>query len=245
MSGLQLPVWETAKQSYGFVRHHPRLLAVPMALLFMAEFLQEAASDQLRPDAWMRIASTILLLLVDSAFTVGLLRTIILDEVLSGFRFLRWDFYLWRYLKTVLIATILIMLAGVAALFAAGALIPDEMLHSGMAAIAAAIAAFPLVYLAARLVLGFSAAALGQDRAFRLSWRITRSNGWRLLAVFFLAAVPPSLISLPIRFLLPGLFSTAGSSAVETVGTAIFTATLALSYRTLAPASDSSGAEAP
>jgi hypothetical protein len=74
-----LPVWESAKQSYGFVRHHPRLLALPMTLLFLAEFLQESLSDRLLPDAWARFASTILLLLVDSAFTVGLLRTMIID----------------------------------------------------------------------------------------------------------------------------------------------------------------------
>jgi hypothetical protein len=144
----------------------------------------------------------------------------------------------------VLIATVIVMLGGMAALFAAGAVFSDQMLHSGMAAIAAVIAAIPLLYLAARLVLAFAGASLGEDKAFRLSWRITRSNGWRLLAVFFLTAVPPSAISLPIRYLLPGILSVAGSSLVETIGTAIFTAAIAVSYRALAPASEPSEAEA-
>jgi hypothetical protein len=244
MNALSLPVWATAKQSYGFVRQHPRLLAVPMTLLFLAEFLQEALSDKLLPDAWGRFAATFLLLLIDSAFTVGLLRTVILDEGRPGFRFLRWDFYFWRYLKTVLLATVCVMLIGLAALFAAGAIFPDQILHSGAAAVAGGVAAIPALYLAARLVLAFAGAALGQDKTFRLSWRITRSNGWRLLAVFFLAAVPPSVISVPLTYLAPGLLSTAIGSAVDTWGTAVFTAAIALSYRTLAPATGPSGAEA-
>src|SRR5579859_7492159 len=141
-----LPIWTTVKRSYEWVRDHLRLLALPMAALFAVQFLQEILSIRMAPDAWAKIAATFLLLIVDGAFSVGLFRTVILDEVRGGLAFLRWGFELWRYLKTVLIATIGVLILGFAVLMAAGAGFRDADFHSWKVILIGAIAALPALY---------------------------------------------------------------------------------------------------
>lgn len=241
MNQTTLPVLATVKQSYGWIRHHPRLLALPMAVLFAVEFLQSLSSIRHTPDAWSKIAATILLMLVDGAFSVGLFRTIILDEVREGFAFLRWGFEFWRYLKTVLIATLGVLFLGLAVLLVAGAKFGDADLQSWRVILIGGLASLPAIYVAARLFLAFPAAALGRDKVFRLSWRATEGNALRLLAALFLTTLAPTLIGglLDLAAAANGplaLPATLLSSAVEVLDTAVITASLALSYRTLAPA---------
>lgn len=236
-----LPVWATVTQSYGWVRHHLRLLALPMAVLFAAQCLQEILAVKLAPDAWSKIAATFLLLIIDGAFSVGLFRTLILDEVRSGFAFLRWGFELWRYLKTMLIATIGIVILGFAVLLAAGAQFKSADFQSWRVILIGGVAALPLIYVAARLLFAFPAAALGQDKLFRLSWKISKGNALRLLAALILTTLPPTLIEALLDFTAAtngplALPAALLSSAIEVLDTALITTALSLSYRLLAPA---------
>lgn len=248
-----LPVWTTVTRSYGWVRHNLRLLALPMAVLFAAQLLQEILSAALMPDAWAKIAATFLLLIVDGAFSVGLFRTLILDEVRPGFAFLRWGFELWRYLKTMLIATIGIVILGFAALLAAGAQFKSADFQSWRIILIGGVAALPLIYLAARLLLAFPAAALGQDELFRLSWRLTKGNALRLLAALILTSLLPTLLEALLDFTAAskGLLAFPAallSSAIEVLDTALITTAMSFSYRLLAPApipADPSSADQP
>lgn len=232
-----LPIWTTVKQSYGWVWDRLRLLALPMAALFAVQFLQEILSIRLAPDSWMKIAATFLLLVVDGAFSVGLFRTVIIDEVRGGFAFLRWGFELWRYLKTVLIATIGALILGLA-LLVAGAKFGSADFHSWKVILIGAIAALPLLYLAARLLFAFPAAALGQDKVFRLAWRASAGNALRLLAVLVLTTLLPTVLEGLLDFAAastgPLAFPAAFvSSVIETLDTALVTVSLSLSYRLL------------
>ena len=247
-----LPVWATVRQSYGWVRRHPRLLALPMALLFIAQVLQETLAARLLPDAWGKIAATFLLFLVDGAFSVGLFRTIIIDEVRRGFAFLRWGFEFWRYLKTVLIATLGILLIGAALLLGVGSKLSADDLHSGKLILIGVIVALPTLYLAARLLLAFPAAALGRDKVFTLGWRASKGNGLRLAAVLLLTTAIPTLIDalLDSPFAVSpdstlSFLTALVSSAVEVLDSALITAAMALSYRILAPAPIPDGEPAP
>jgi len=235
-----LPIPTTVKQSYGWVREHLRLLALPMAMLLAVQFLQEILSLRLAPDAWSKIAATFLLLLVDGAFSVGLFRAVILGEMRPGFAFLRWGFELWRYLKTVLIATIGVVILGLAVLLAAGAAFGKTDFQSWKMIVPGVLCALPALYVAARLFLAFPAAALGKDRVFRLAWRLSKGNALRLLAVLVLTTLIPTLAETvldltaasagPLAFIAALL-----SSAIEVLDTALITTALSLSYRTLAP----------
>lgn len=236
-----LPIWTTVKQSYGWVRDHLRLLALPMAALFAVQLLQEILSLRLPPDAWPRIAATFLLLIVDGAFSVGLFHAVILDEARGGLGFLRWGFELWRYLKTVLIATIGVVILGLAVMMLAGASFRDLDFQSWKIILIGVIAALPVLYLAARLLFAFPAAALGKDKVFRLSWKISKGTALRLLATLFLTTLLPTLV----ESLLDLAAASAGplampaaliSSAIEVLDTALITTALSLSYRLLAPA---------
>jgi hypothetical protein len=236
-----LPIWTTVKQSYGWVKDHPRLLAPPMAILLAVQFLQEVLSVRLAPDAWARIAATFLLLIVDGAFSVGLFRAVILDEARRGLAFLRWGFELWRYLKTVLIATIGVLILGLAVLMAAGAGFRDTDFHSWKVILIGVLVALPLLCLAARLLLAFPAAALGQDKVFRLSWKRSKGNALRLLAVLFLTTLVPTLAESLLDFAAAStgplaLPAALLSSAIEVLDTALITTALSLSYRLSAPA---------
>ena len=233
-----LPIWTTVKQSYGWVRDHLRLLALPMAVLFAVQFLQEILSIRLAPDSWMKIAATFLLLIVDGAFSVGLFRTVILGEIRGGLAFLRWGFELWRYLKTVLIATIGALILGLALLLVAGAKFGSADFHSWKVILIGAIAALPVLYLAARLLFAFPAAALGQDKVFRLAWRTSAGNALRLLAVLVLTTLLPTVLEGLLDFAAastgPLAFPAAFvSSVIETLDTALVTVSLSLSYRLL------------
>lgn len=242
MSGEKLPVWVTVKQSYGWVRHHPRLLALPMALLFAAQFLQETLSAKLLPDAWGKIGSALLLFVVDGAFCVGLHRTVILNEVRGGFAFMRWGFEFWRYLKIVLIATLGIIIIGVVVLFGVGSKLTADDLHSGKLILIGLVAAVPALYLLARLLMAFPAAALGRDKVFGLSWRVSKGNELRLLAVICLTTALPTVIGSLLESPLAAssnetlaILAALASSAVEVLDAALVTTALSFSYRLLVP----------
>jgi hypothetical protein len=252
MSSVRLPVWTTVKQSYGWVRHHPRLLALPMAVLFGAQFLQETLSARLLPDAWGKIGAAFLLMVVDGAFCVGLHRTIILDEVRGGFAFLRWGFEFWRYLKTILIATLAVLILGVAVLLGVGSKLSADDLHSGKLILICIILALPALYLLSRVLLAFPAAALGQDKVFFFSWRISKGNELRLLAIIGLATAIPTVMEGLLESPLSAsgnetlsLLAALGSSAVEVLDAALVTAALSLTYRMLVPAPASNAETAP
>jgi hypothetical protein len=248
----RLPVRATARETYRYMRGHLRLLATPALLLFLADSLfsgltrhnfgRTGVLTELIP-VWQIIGSVI-----DSAFVVGLYRAVIAGEERGGLAFFRWDRPLWCYalaglkLGFALIALIMLLLW-----LSHGYL---ARLHERPALQFALLVALavPLVYLVLRMMLALPAAALGEERYARMSWRAMAGNNRRLLALLLLALIPTMIgtavlvLALAIIVELTGMppmvktVSLAGyGAAFETMATVVMTVALALSYRTLAP----------
>lgn len=253
-----LPVLSVVGRSYSYVWDYRRLLAPPLAVVFLIEYAVAVAAQ---PGSGKPSLSGGLSLLVVAAagiiglmtFAVGLHRTILLGDVRRGIAFLRWNGslrrYAWAWFKIFLIT---LLGAFAIALVAMGALYRVQGLWKGAVTAAAIIIVVGLVLLP-RSVLALPAAALGNDGSIGQAWRHTRGNWLRMIAVLLLATLPfwvlGLLLELPVigasamgklvpdmgtalvslKYVLVGF-----SAALRAVSTAVLTVTLSLSYGALA-----------
>ena len=206
----KLPVWAVVRRSYGYVWRHRALLALPLGLLLVAQMVVPlislgvmAASRRMGlVHILFDICWSWLALLLTLSFTVGLHRTVLLDEMREGAAFLRFDRYLWNSVKTALLALLaaatlsLIFIAALVLPLGTGNLMVLFLLHPFAACGLLLPAWLAASYVGLRISLAFPAAALGYRSVFFLSWRISQGNVLRLFATALLVYLP---------FLLPGL----------------------------------------
>lgn len=208
--GEALPVWAVVKRSYGYVWRNRTLLALPLGLTLALQIAilllsQWVAAMTSRLSFFLQvpinIGWSILTLAVAMAFTVGLHRTVLLDETREGIAFLRWDRYLWNYAKASLAA--LLVCIALLALFTAALVLP---LGIGNALMLVMMHGLPMYVFLLLLVLvslfvwlkvglAFPAAALGYRSVFSLSWRLTEGNLPRLFATLLLVYLPFLLLN--------------------------------------------------
>jgi hypothetical protein len=247
-----LPVLSVVGRSYSYVWDYRRLLAPPLAVVFLIEYavavVAQPGSGRL-PVLAVALAGIVGLM----TFAVGLHRAILLGDVRHGVAFLRWDrslrHYAWAWVKIFLVTLLGAFLVG---LVLAGALYWTKAIWKGAVIGAAILAAIGLVALP-RSVLALPAAALGYDGSLGQAWRATRGNWLRMIAVLILATLPfwilglllelpvlgaaamgklvPSMAAalLSLKYVLVGF-----SAALRAIATAVLTVTLSLSYGALA-----------
>lgn len=239
----RLPVRATARETYRYIRQNLGLLAAPALLLFAVEY----TGDWLMKDRmdlqylWM-IAENI----IDSSFVVGLYRAAITGEKRGMLAFFPWNRPLWRYLLTGVKLSMLLVILAMLLIWAAHGYL--AALHSRPIWQAALLLALilPPAYLCLRMSLAFPAATIGEERLFRLSWRLMRGNSGRMLVVALLTQIPVLIAAL---LLLIGValisighaswqspLNSALGDLTEMVSTVVMTVAIGLSYRTLAPA---------
>lgn len=207
----KLPVWAVAKRSYCYVWHNRRLLALPLGLVLAIEVvigLAAAVLPMISVGQPIYLALWLPFTIVTLSFSVGLHRTVLLDEVREGTAFLRWDGYFRHYAKTCLIA----LLAGIALVagFGAALLLPLGIGNALLLVSLHPMAAFGFLFLLflgayvlwLKVLLAFPAAAMGYRHVFSLSWRLTDGNLGRIFVILFLAYLP---ILLPGLLLVPGI----------------------------------------
>lgn len=200
----KLPVWAVVKRSYGYVWQQRRLLATPLLLVLAAQIvlglisfgISAATAPLSLAHILFNLGAGLVTMILLMSFTVGLHRSVLLDEIREGASFLRRDRYLWNYVKACLIA----LLVGIVleAVFAAALILPLGIGNFMMLFMLHPLAVYALGVLmwlaglcvAVRLGLAFPAAALGYRSVFSLAWRISAHNGLRLLATLLLADLP-------------------------------------------------------
>ena len=250
----RLPVWAVVRRSYSYVWEHRTLFGVPLLLVFLIQLVERVYIQQTMfaggstQIALLEQSSLVTLNLVALAFSmsvvVGTHRTVLLDDVRSGFGFLRWDRHLLSYFGTslilgftlifvgVLIAIVLLSVFGVRAFFPA-----------------VAVVALVVVALALRLMLALPAAALGDDDRLRFSWKATEGNWLRLAAAAILTMLPLMIAEAVTVFMLVSLAETAMHStphqlkepiailvvlaAIRAVSLVVLTIMVSLSYDVL------------
>ncbi len=191
--------------------------------------------------------------LIFALFAVPWYRRILLD----GQKQSLWAIFGWNRQKTVFAAYLLLaggiiycVHHGVAAVFAAGPIVcPESCLTASAPSRYAALALnyalmlippFAVWILVLRCALIFPAIAIGETGRLRWSWRWTKGQTWRLIALLLLCwflfaflafglarlpyAIGEELFVEPLRMV---------STAVEFIALAVFTAALAISYRTI------------
>ena len=271
----RLPVWATFRRSYGYVWEYRALFAAPILIVFVATLAGNLVVGAIMPapddlaatqpgaaaivvSALFRIAIGIL----GMSVAVGVHRTVLLDEVRSGFAFLRGDRHLWSYFKTtvLLLLIYLLLLLGLAAIvgivgFAVAAFTQGTGMDMPAAArigfallVAGMVAVGALVFL--RLALALPAAALGDGRWLELSWRATRHNALRLFAASALVFLPWAATILLVELAVvsafagftfeteampPGLrlLTLVVQAAASAIAVPVFTVMLSLSYDVL------------
>lgn len=210
----RLPVWAITTRAYGYVWDHRRPFAIPVLLLFAAliattilmqlPYLAAAQSGGSVPlgAELGALVGYIAKTTISIAFAVGVHRTVLLGEGREGLSFFRWDENFRRYFVTMLLIVLIAvgyMLSSMllAALVGGIGVFVGKLAGGGIGAVLmigfgiAALAGY--LWLTAqfcRVILALPAAALGEPDALALSWRVTRGNGWLLLGVSFLAALP-------------------------------------------------------
>src|SRR5579859_2302046 len=119
--GDSLPVWSIVKRSYDYVWRQRGLLAVPFAIILAVQFIAGIAFQLIAPLLRLSLLMSfsvgllwqLAIGILVMSYTVGLHRTVLLEEVRTGFAFLRWDRHLWNYFKAalMLVATVVAILA--------------------------------------------------------------------------------------------------------------------------------------
>jgi hypothetical protein len=205
-AGNRLPALAVAKQSYAYIWAQRRLLAMPLLMVFAAQFgyvfyarMDERSGHYGPAHGLFNFVLYIVILLFGMAVVVGLHRTVLLDETRRGLGFPRFDGNLRRYFGVVIGAFFLGGIAGIFLIFAINALahtlgfwiIPAGAGRKSHLAVQAIWLAFVLCYLAfIRFMLALPGAAVGNPDPFGASYRATRGNWWRLLAVALLTGLP-------------------------------------------------------
>lgn len=248
----RLAVRATGRETYRYVGSHLRLLAIPSLMMVLADTLfygltghnfgRTGVLTELIP-VWQVIGS-----IVDSAFVVGLYRAVIAGEERGGLAFFRWDRPLWCYaLAGIKLGFALVALVMLLLWVSHGYLARLHERPAWQFALLVGLAV-PLVYLVLRMMLALPAAALGEGKYVRLSWRAMAGNNARLLALLLLVLIPVVigagllLLSLTIIVKLAGMRMMSSTvpllaygAAFETIATIVMTVAISLSYRTLAP----------
>ncbi len=210
----KLPVWAITTRAYSYVWDHRAPFAIPILVLFVAlvattilmqlPYIAAAQDGGSVPisASLAALVGYIAKVTISIAFAVGVHRTVLLSEGREGLSFFRWDANFRRYFVTMLLIVLITVgyfLASMllAAIVGGIGVFVGKLVGGGIGAVLmivfgiAALAGF--LWLTAqfsRVILALPAAALGEQDAIALSWRVTRGNGWLLLGASFLAALP-------------------------------------------------------
>jgi hypothetical protein len=256
----KLPVLMTAFRSLTFMSTQWRLLTSPFVALLLVDLLIEhfiIRSFQQTKAASLIFPADLLLLLVEASFVVGIHRTILLGEAHTGITFFRLDANWVRYVMTWLITTIgFTVIFGIYAvaiwigrmMLLNGHAITAQRIFIGVAILTGVVLG---IFLIIKLALAFPAAALGERGCFRLSWRKTKGNVWRLFWLGMLISLPLFLLALPVELYSlhavteamrlhqprPVIHWTPGieiwNSLIKSYGLVVYAVALSLSYNVL------------
>jgi hypothetical protein len=248
----RLPVWAVVRRSYSYVWEHRTLFGAPLLLVFLIQlverlYIQQAvfAAASTRTALFEQSSPASLVALAFSmSVVVGIHRTVLLDDVRSGFGFLRWDRNLLSYFVTSLILGFALISAGVLLAVVLLRLFGALAIYPVVAVVVLVIAALTL-----RLMLALPAAALGDDDRLRFSWKATEGNWLRLAAAAFLTLLPLMIVQVVTVFILVSLAQAAMhttppllkepiavvavSAAIRAVSLVVLTVMVSLSYDVL------------
>jgi hypothetical protein len=255
-STRSLPVLSVAGRSYSYVWDHRGLLAVPLGVVFLIEYIGAVAVLLTKGVPGLSTSLTVLVVALAGViglmtFAVGLHRTILLRDQRTGIAFLRVDSFFRSYarawFKIFCMAVLGACIGGVATFLAL-----RNVNSAGDIAIAALLTAVAMGLFVPRFILALPSAALGEGNSIRQSWRLTRGNWLRMIAVLVLAILPftllglllelPALAAAAMAKLVPNMAGAldslryviaAFSAALRAVSTAVLTVTLSLSYAAL------------
>ncbi|MDR3437295.1 hypothetical protein [Telmatospirillum sp.] len=207
----RMPIWAIFKRSYGYVWENRNRFMVPILVVFLVNLAGTVGPATILEPAKITFGSMFLgwgFLLgnwfVSMAFAVGIHRAVLLDEVRCGIAVLRWDRNLLRFFGTVLLLGLLFVLFGLASSAVLGLVlgIVFPVGRTGAAPLIGVLLGGPLavwfvaILVLQRLLLSLPAAAIGKPGGVVLSWRATRGNWLRLIAVSDLTILPPAVLGL-------------------------------------------------
>jgi len=245
----KLPVFAVGRGCYCYVWNKRRALAVPLLILFVLNLclglLTGLHSGQSMLSMVLPGGAGLFLFVCGLAFTVGVNRTILLNESCGGAAFFRWGAPLWQALLTILKVMLCygVVLAGPVLILALG--LRGHWLGNGMGLLLFFLMFGLMLYMAPRLGLAVCAAAIGEKNSLSLSWQATKGNVLRLLGVGMLVAFPIIVLQFCVQVFLfkvgqnfnngwdsvPGLL---WSSAVFVIFQAVTAAMISLGYDALA-----------
>ena len=220
-----LPVWVVVKRSSGYVWENRSRLLLPLCIVLLwylvilfaeAPFLPRPTDDSLPSVVSLltNLAASVAELVIAAAFAVGVHRMVLLGEVRDGFNFLRWDADFRRYFWIAF--TLLLLSVGPVMVLASAPVLDlaDEIGTPAYLALALAVIAWVVwAILSIRLTLALPAAALGYIHCFKLSWRATQQNLWRLLAVTAIVGLPIGIIEATVVAIADAVLGTHFGSA--------------------------------
>ena len=248
----KLAVPATARAAYGFVWRHRRrffalafpaivVLAIVTALVVWPPSLEGA-----RGPGWADILVTVAELVLWVMFAVAWHRRYLVPaEATTVGAALGWRRRHWRFSLVALGISLLVLLGGVVIVVVIY-LVPgggpgDIMLYP-----ASALAFLFALFLYARLSLLFPAQAVDHRLGFAECFRLTRGNGWRLVAILalvfapFWVALSAGLAAMAILGVVGGLTGTLIGALLHQglnfAGIAVGVSALSIAYRHLVPA---------
>ena len=265
---IKLDVLATARSAYAFVwRHRRRFLALAFPAIVVLGILTGLFSSALYlafPGVDETLGATpgetlgsvfaiplMVMILVAAAFVTMFAvawhrRCLVAGERPSVRDTLRWGPRQTRVLFTAIGLAVLVMIvtATVVVIVLGVLSSPDAPISVVPAALAAVVLSS---YLYARLAVLFPAAALDRTMRARDAWAMTKSNGWRLLAIAVVSMIPASVAASIVQIVLGGLAAAFGLEASLTAnllfalvdqtftltGTALGVTALSMAYRAL------------
>lgn len=214
----KLPVWATVRRSYTFLWDYRGIVLLPVLLLILATLILRGASiflafGELSPAAavtftdsasyYGRLGLGMLPNLLATALTItlmiGIHRLVLLGELRRNLGFFRFDRRFGRYLLTIVLMFVIVILSciaaglliaviGVAAGLAGAA--GEAASRSTMTGLVGLVMALFLLFVTVRLQLALPAAALDREDTIGAAWRATRGNVLRMAAILVLTMIP-------------------------------------------------------
>jgi hypothetical protein len=200
----------TVRRAYAFAWNNRAALAIPAAIVFALTLAGDYVTEIWRTGRagtpsvlsavfWQIQALGFVITVVAAAAAVGVHRFILLGEFRPNVHFLRWDRNLGRYVVTVLLIWLAItVLSGIGGLVVGILALVASRSGPGWWVVAAvagfAIAAFAAWFLA-HMGLALPGAAIHVKDHVGLSFRATRDQAWRIVALYLVAFAPLLLIS--------------------------------------------------
>ncbi len=209
----QLRIGATFSESHSLVFNRLGSLLKAAAIPYLMTMVLTVFVAMAQSNPGLVLLTTILLVVPYTLFGVAWHRLTLLGPGASALRVTPiWKRHHWRFLGYALVVTVIGsgLLMGLVLL---GALIALPMSMSGtfssesagslfLIVAAAAIAALGFVYLLVRLSFVFPAVAVGEAYGLKHAWTHTRGQGFRLVGLVILTALPISFVSWLLQLVL-------------------------------------------